>query len=368
MNWKTFTQRKWARWTAAVLALLLVGAVGYWWGVRGKSGGSGNQQQSGGSSQPTAEVAVAPIERKRITETAVAYGTVVAQPGKANAISVPFEIMVRHILVAAGESVEKGTRLVSIAPSPATRLKVNQARAAYEAAKSQLAETQHRYDLKFATNQDLSTAKKAAESAQLEWQNLSNIPNETGLTADQQALVGKLMAQDGQIVPPGQPLIELVDRNQIEVKLDVEPEDATYLHVGDPVKLFPVHADEAPVFSGRVRLISQRVNPDTHLVDVYVSPPQGTRLLLDASIRAVLNTASDIGLVVPRAAVLPGNRGDELFIVGDGHAEQHRVRTKLETDKEVEIDGFGLRPGESVVVQGNHELSDGMAVKVNPQP
>ena len=43
---------------------------------------------------------------------------------------------------------------------------------------------------------------------------------------------------------------------------------------------------------------------------------------------------------------------------------KHQVRIGLQNDQEVEIQGAGVQAGEPVVVVGNYELKDGMAVKV----
>ena len=56
---------------------------------------------------PVAQVQVAKVERKTITEKVIVYGSVVAQPGKTHSLSVAFETRVRHILVAPGQFVQE---------------------------------------------------------------------------------------------------------------------------------------------------------------------------------------------------------------------------------------------------------------------
>ena len=78
--------------------------------------------------------------------------------------------------------------------------------------------------------------------------------------------------------------------------------------------------------------------------------------------------ASAQGLIVPHSAVLPEGRGHSLFTIKDNRAVKHLVQVGLRNDKEVEIKGAGLQAGESVVVLGNYELKNGMAVKVEAAP
>ena len=357
--------KKWRRWGLILVIALAIGGVGYWLGHRGNSAGAAPPDD--GKQETVAAVKVAPIEHTRITETAVAYGSVVAQQGKANFVSVLFECVVHHVLVAPGEAVVEGQPLLSLGPSQAAQLKIDQARANLAAAQKGLQQTQERFNLEFATNQDLAQAQAALQTAQLEWDNLKGIQKETTLNTTSAGLVSRIDVQDGQVVPAGQPLLELVARDQIEVKLGVEPEDAHYLAVGAREQLFPVYNGDTAHFEGTIRLVAQRINPATHLVEVYVTPPGDVRLSLNAFLRAELGTASAVGLVVPRSAVYPEGDHDVLFIVANGHAVRRPVRIGLQTKDKVEVDGIDLHAGDQAVVEGNHELTDGMAVKESPQ-
>ena len=353
MNWKRSIP-----WGLVAVAGL---AVGYWWGHH-TSGGS--EAASGGSAEPVAQVMLAPIERKSIAETVTAYGSVITQPGKSHSVSVAYETRVRHVLVAPGESVTIGQALVEIDPSPQTQLQLAQARSASEAAQKELSQVEQRFHLKLATNQDLGQAKKDAESAQLQLQTLEKQGAATGqrVTSEMAGVVGKVDVQDGQIVQAGSPLVELVAQNEIEVKLGLEPENVVHVQSGQPVTLYQVHLANAKAMVGKVRLITQRVDPDSRLVDVYVSLPNERGLLLDSYFRAELQTQVHDTLVVPRAAVLPDGDKHILYTIKNQHAVLHEVEVGLENAQEIEVIAKDLKAGEPVVVKGNYELTNGMAV------
>jgi multidrug efflux pump subunit AcrA (membrane-fusion protein) len=115
---------------------------------------------------------------------------------------------------------------------------------------------------------------------------------------------------------------------------------------------------------GTVRLITERVNPADRLVDVFVSVPQGTKLLLAAYVRAEIIVASREALVVPRVVVLPDDGSYNLYVVQDHHAVKKTVKIGLQTDSEVEVIDPELRDGDQVVTVGNRELVNEMQVKV----
>jgi multidrug efflux pump subunit AcrA (membrane-fusion protein) len=119
---------------------------------------------------------------------------------------------------------------------------------------------------------------------------------------------------------------------------------------------------------GKVQMISQRINPDTRLIDVFVSLPPDTAMPLDASVRGELTVTAADALVVPRAAVLPGDEGYSLFTVDHEKATEHKVTLGVQNDDSVQIIGDGLTAGQAVVVLGNLELEDGMTVKTDNAP
>jgi membrane fusion protein (multidrug efflux system) len=332
------------------------------------------------TSQPTTEeehkvvatVKTVPLRVGEISQTITAYGTVSAQPGEVAVYSVPFEARVRHVRVAGGQQVEKSAALVEIEPSPDAKLQLIEAQNALEAAKKDFAQTRQRFDMKLATNQELSAAQQAMQSAQVKLDALTQrgaAEEKHVVAAEGDGLVSKVDVQEGQIVPAGGSLVELVARDRIEVRLGVEPSDVMRVHAGQPVQIFAVTGDTDHAIAGKVRLITQRINPDTRLTDVFAAPESADGLLLDAFVRGelVAETKKDT-LIVPRQAVLPDDEGYVMYTVKDGHAVKHVVKMGLQNDKEVEVISEGLEKGEPVVDEGNYELEDGMAVTTESAP
>src|SRR2546430_9074930 len=231
---------------------------------------------------PVPQVEVAKLERKTITEKVIVYGSVVAQPGKTHSVSVAFETRVRHILVAPGQFVHENDPLIEIELSPGAQVQFQQAKNAAEAARKELKQTQERFNLKLATNQDLSAAEKTARDAEAQLTALqrAGAGGDNRIHSDMAGVIAKVDAQDGQIVPPGGPLVEIVAENEIEVKLGVEAEDLSAAQEGAPITIAAMNDPTATTVEGHVRLVTRRVDPATRLVDVYVALPEGTKLLL----------------------------------------------------------------------------------------
>ncbi len=345
----------------AVPIASVVLAVGWWSACSEPEPPAGSGSESNAT---TAFVEAVKVGRKTIAETVTAYGSVIAQPGKLQTTSVAYEARVSHVLVAPGQPVEKGDPLLAIAASPSTQLQVNQARSAADLARKELKQTQERFDLKLATNQDLNSAERAATQAALQLASLEREGADTAglLRAPSEGIVANVAVQDGQLVAGGAALVEIIATDEIEAKIGVEPEDLVAVSVGQSVALLPVNQPASREIGGTVRLVTRRINPATRLVDVYVSLPPDSGLMLDGYLRASIARESKDALVVPRSSVLPKDDAWQLFTVRDGRAVAHRVRLGVVSDGEAEVLGDALEPGDLVVTVGNAELEDGMAV------
>lgn len=322
-----------------------------------------------------ATVQVVPIREGTITENITTYGTVIPAPGAVQTLSLPFESQVSRIFVSNGQIVSEGETLLEIDSSPDTRLQVEETRNASESAKKALKHVQQQFDLKLATNQELLQAKQTFQEAQLRLKSLEQkgIGQKRQIKASIQGVVNNVSVQEGSIVSSGSTLLEIVAQNRIEVRLGVEAENMNYLRADQPVLLSPVDVSESRYITGRIRAISRFINPATRLVDVFVELPlspefievsSSNQFLLDEYVRGKMEIASKVGVVVPRTAVLPEEDHYILFTIRNGYAKKHTIQIGLEDEKDVEVIGSGFLPGDPVVILGNYELKDGMAVKV----
>ena len=350
------------------VALLGILAGGYWW-LYGRSRQTSKAVSAGPQGDQAegsvAEVKTVPIRKGTIGESITAYGETIPAPGAMHSIALPFESQVRHILVSDGQNVSLEDLLLEVEPSPDTRLQFEQARNSYELVKQAFDHMQQRFDLKLATNDQLLQAEEAFQQAGLKLESMRKrgIGGQQQIRSDVAGLISKVHVKQGEIVPAGHALVEIVAQNRLEVRLGVEPEDINRVRSEHPVLISRVNAPVSGQVMARVRKIARSVNPTTRLIDVFVSLPSSAQFLLGESILGKLVIASAQGIIVPRSAVLPEDGHYVLFVVRKNRAVKRIVKIGLTNEKEVEVEGAGFQPGEPVVVLGNYELRDGMAVK-----
>jgi RND family efflux transporter MFP subunit len=366
--------KSFAKWLLVLLAVAAAAGGGYWLGHRGGATAGvdkDDEKSATPDAKPVETVGVAVLRRGTIVEQIVAYGTVVAPPSDVDVVSVPFESRVTKVLVATGQVVSAGQPLAEVEASAGTALAVEEARNALAAAQRDLQLVQQRYDQKLATNSDLFTAQNAQKSTQGRLNSLQQggAAGPRQLKSETAGIVSKVDVQVGLNVPAGGPLVEIANESRVAVKLGVEPKDAGVLKVGQSVDLTPLDNPRIKLAPGKIRMIGQRVDPATRLVDVIVTPSPDSKLLLESFVSGRMGkpSSSADGLLVPREAVLPDEDGGfTLFTIKDGHAVKHSVKVGIENDREAIVESNDLKEGDIVATVGNYELQDGMAVQLAP--
>jgi RND family efflux transporter MFP subunit len=318
---------------------------------------------------PVATVTTTPLRTGSVSQTVTAYGNVTAEPGSVAVLSAAVECRVVHLRVAGGQAIDGGTAVIEVEPSPDAKMQLLDARNALDGAKKDSANAHQRLDLKLTTTTEAQTADQAVRNAQAKLDDLTRrgaAEDRHTITADAAGVVAKVDVQEGQLVPAGAPLVEVVPAGQIEVRLGVEPAVAMLVRADQPVRLFPAYADSDPdeePITARLRLVTRRVNPDSRLVDVFAKPGETDRLLLDSFVRGELTVQTVSGLVVPREALQADDDKMSIFVVEGQKAVRHTVKVALQDDKSAVITSPGLHDGDPVVVGGSLELDDGTTVK-----
>jgi membrane fusion protein, multidrug efflux system len=316
--------------------------------------------------EPVPTVRTAAIQDTHIERKIVAYGIVSAQTSDGSILSLPFESRVTKVLVIPGQRLDSETPVIEVEPSTGTQLEMLQARLAAHAATTDVQQTRQRFNARLATNQELLLSEENLQISQAKLDSLEK----QGAGGVQQlkasGLVSKVDVQPGQIVPADSPLVEVSVSGRVQVHLGVEPSDAAAVHLQDRVLL--LRTDSDPSVEGKVQMISKRIDPDTRLIDVFVSLPPDVAMPLGASVRGELTIAAADALVVPRSAILPDDDGYSLFTVDHEKATKHKVTLGVQNDDSVQVTGQGLAIGQAAVILGNMELEDGMAVKADSAP
>jgi RND family efflux transporter MFP subunit len=333
--------------------------------------GSGAPQET----SPVALVELRPSAARTLDETLTAYGTTEFAPADAATLAVQVESQVSELLVTRGDQVRRGQPLLRLAPSRATGLELGKARRDADLAIAERARMQRLRSEGLATEDDLQAAVNAAASATALRDSLGARTDGDGvqtLDAPRDGIVDVLDVKPGEVLAPGSIAVRIAAADSLQVRVGVEPAQASRVAVGQSVRLEALAGHRAPV-SAAVTTVDRRVDPQDRLIAALVRLPPGSGLLPGEGVRAQIRIGKHKDAVaVPRAALLYAGERAYLFVAIDGKAQRREVRAGIRDGDAVEIIN-GVKPGERVIVTGNSVLEDGMAIRTqaqegNPRP
>ena len=312
---------------------------------------------------PVARVETTPLRRLALAETVSGYGIVSPQARSVTTVSLPRPGRIVALFVAAGQVVKKGEPLLEFATGADASRSYRQARQALEFARGEKARIAQLLAQQLATRSQLAAAEKAladAEAALRAQQRIGAGEPLQRLGAPFDGVVVSLVAAQGDRVAAGAPMLKLARAGGQRLVVGIEPSDVRAVRAGMEVKVTPVFERER-IVRGRVAQVFGMLNPQTQFVDVLVQI-EGDGLLPGTRARADIELERREAWVAPRSAVLRDARGAYLFQVRDGRAHRVAVRTGIERDGLVAVEG-SFDPQAPVVSLGNYELEDGMRVR-----
>ena len=313
---------------------------------------------------PSVLVRSEPLRRHTIAETLVGYGTLAPEVGGTINLNLPRPGRITALEVSQGQVVRSGAELLTFRTDAAANLSFRQAENALTFARSELARTGQLLAQKLATESQLAAARKAVADAEAALEAQRRLGTGTGserVKAPFDGVVVSIGASLGDRVAAGSAVLRLARLSGLRALLGIEPSDSFAVRAGMPVHLTPVFDAERSV-EAKVAAVHGMVDPQTQLVNVVVRIHSGN-LLPGMRVKGEITLASRTGWAVPRSAVLRDGNGDYLFQVKDGAARRVAVQVESDGDRLLGIRGAGLDPALKVVVQGNYELADGVAVR-----
>lgn len=315
-------------------------------------------------SQPTALVTLAIANERKVSETLPAFGSVRPAPGQSVTLAAPRESRVASLAVSSGEAVKKGQLLLTLVPTPASRVAFVQAQSASVYAQTALAHTRSLYQEHLATRDQLAAAQQAANDARAILANATQAggAGSLALRAPADSVVTAIAVNAGEQVAANSPLLHLALQGALTVRLGIALEQIAKIRVGMPVVLHDVYSS-ARTLQARVTNVSGMLDANTGLADVFVRIPAHTPGFMPGMYVQGMITLSDThALAVPRSALLRDGTQAYVFIVEGDIAHRVNVTSLADDGVWVAVKG-AIKAGAKVVTLGNYELNEGMKIR-----
>jgi multidrug efflux pump subunit AcrA (membrane-fusion protein) len=169
----------------------------------------------------------------------------------------------------------------------------------------------------------------------------------------------------GDMAAAGTPLLTVMDVSSVVARISMAQDQSKSLKVGDEATIDS--GDGSDPAAGKVIIVSPAVDANSTTVQVWVEAKNpGERFRAGTSVHVSIVAATlDDAIVVPAAALLPGEEGGTIVVTVDdkGVAHQKKVDVGVREGDLVQITA-GLEPGDRVVTVGGLGLDDKAKVHV----
>jgi len=210
---------------------------------------------------------------------------------------------------------------------------------------------------------DLDALEAQLDGARARAGDSSRRLGEARIVAPFKGEVAKRYVDVGAYVQVGAPVFDLLDMENLRVRLPFPEYRAPRLRPGLIVRLTSSAATGAPV-TAKIGELQPGVNRNNRSLTVIVDFSNPGDWRPGASVRAdvVLETRAD-ALMVPQVAVVRRPSGDVLYVISGDKVREQLVRRGQRNGKLVEI-LEGLKGGEKIAVDGAGFLTNGAKVAI----
>jgi RND family efflux transporter MFP subunit len=174
-------------------------------------------------------------------------------------------------------------------------------------------------------------------------------------------VVTKKWVDVGDLAAPGKPLISIEDPSALQLEADVP--QAIAAHVQREARLAVRVDGIKDDLTGMVSEIAPTADPISRTFQVKADLTAQPGLSSGQFARLLVPIGESNSLRVPLSAVVQRGQLEIIFVVSNQHAHLHLVKTGKRVGDEIEILS-GLQPGDSIVVEGAPQLTDGQPAEV----
>lgn len=187
-------------------------------------------------------------------------------------------------------------------------------------------------------------------------------------------VVQKKWVEQGDFVSPGQPILTLVDLSQLRIHATIPAADRQEIKEGQMAQL-RITGHTSP-YATLISRLAPLVNPTsrTFEVECLLTPPHASVVPgLVAQLEIVAAELSD-QMSIPLSALVEFEEGPGVFLFepnqgqqpGDGRVQRQLITIGPIVGTKAIVTG-GLKGSESIVVEGQSWVSDGLFVKINEE-
>ena len=261
-----------------------------------------------------------------------------------------------------GDHISKGKLLIQL-DAETLRADAEASRVAYEAAKKDYERFQQAHDQGGVTDQQLSTMHTQMVAAQGRYISSRSRLTDASIKAPISGQIYKRYVEAGSYVNPGTKLFDIVDDSQLKASCFVTERQRLQLTKGQTVsvesELYP-----GQTITGKISMIGDKANHALAFpVNVTLDKQSADGLRPGMYVSISFGSQQEThGILIPRRAIVGSVKDAHVYVVEQGVAKQKAITAGSLIGDRIEVLS-GLQAGDSVIVAGLINVSDGLPVK-----
>jgi RND family efflux transporter MFP subunit len=275
--------------------------------------------------------------------------------------------IIEEIYIEEGEKVKRGQPLATLALSE-IQSRVNQARLSVSKAERDYQRARNLYQDSVVTLELFQNATTALEVAKSDLRIAEFNLNHSKIMAPSNGLILKKLAEENEIVGPGQPVFYYASTESAWImRVNVTDKDRVHLNLLDSAILF-FDAFPDRHIKAEVSEIAEIADPYTGTFEVELSLIDQVQTPVSGLIgTALIYPSYKIDLpIIPYDALMEGNgMTGQVWIIQNGLPEKHRIEIFSLHDMGILVRN-GLSAGDSIVVEGGQYIRNDYQIIIDP--
>ncbi len=262
-----------------------------------------------------------------------------------------------------GDGVNAGEVLVRLENS-SLNAALSAAEASSEVASKDLERAQALLIKGAATRHEVDNARTAAERARAAVTAAREVLSYAAVRAPFRGRILRKFASAGDVVSPGQPLLEIEGEGGLEVTASIHRDVRDRLRVGQKIEVRIDHIE--PPFEATIHDLAASADASTHRFTLRADIPPSTRVRAGLFARVLLPSGGgEPRLLVPSRAILRRGGLTGVFVIRDGHAWLRWIALGDAFGDSIEVRA-GLEENERVALEPS-QLHDGASISEGPR-
>lgn len=265
-------------------------------------------------------------------------------------------------LVEVGDQVRPGQTLATLDAVDAT-LQADQAQAQLDMTITELRRNQQLRTDNAVSQAQLDVSETAYKIALSKAKLAHNVQSYSSLASDSPGVVAAIMAETGQIISPGSPVMVVARSGGREVSLFVSESDIDQHKIGDAATI-ELWAHPKRRFSGAIREIGPYADIVTRAYPIRVAITDADATVeLGMTARIAFKIQQSSSLLVPSSAIFQKGTEPAVWVVGNNNIADLRKVTVSGWQDDSAVISAGLTAGERIIAFGVHKVNAGESVK-----